>query len=46
MVRVKFYPNGTSDDMTIVLHNEMGDYRRLTLDLVTASLDFGPLIPH
>jgi prepilin-type N-terminal cleavage/methylation domain-containing protein len=32
---VKFYENGTSDEFTIVLHGDNGQYRKITLEVVT-----------
>ena len=32
--RVWFYPNGTSDEMTVVLHDR-DDWRKITLELTT-----------
>jgi len=35
--RVMFYPNGTCDELTIILHsNERNEYRRITLEVTTA----------
>src|SRR5271167_1964927 len=33
---VHFFPNGTSDEFTIVLHSSAGDYIKISLDTVTA----------
>lgn len=35
VARVRFYPNGTCDDMTLVLHSDM-DYRKISLEVVTS----------
>jgi prepilin-type N-terminal cleavage/methylation domain-containing protein len=36
-VRVRFYPNGTCDEFTIILHSlDTGESRRISLELVTA----------
>jgi prepilin-type N-terminal cleavage/methylation domain-containing protein len=38
--RVRFYPNGTCDDCTIVLQSmDTGESRKITLDLVTATAE-------
>jgi prepilin-type N-terminal cleavage/methylation domain-containing protein len=37
--RVCFFPNGTSDEFTIVLHSLGGVYRKIFLDTVTALPD-------
>jgi prepilin-type N-terminal cleavage/methylation domain-containing protein len=34
--RVHFFPGGTSDEFTIVLHSADGAYRKISLDTVTA----------
>ncbi len=33
---VKFFPNGTSDEFTLVLHGDKGEIRKITLEVVTA----------
>ena len=35
MARVRFYPNGTCDEMTIVLRSEEGEQRGITLEVTT-----------
>jgi hypothetical protein len=35
MVRVRFYPNGTCDELTIVLHSDGNEYRELSLEVTT-----------
>jgi prepilin-type N-terminal cleavage/methylation domain-containing protein len=38
--RVHFYPNGTSDEFTILIHSTAdGSYRKISLDTVTALAD-------
>jgi hypothetical protein len=34
--RVRFFPNATSDEFTIVFHHEQRDWRKITLEVVTA----------
>jgi prepilin-type N-terminal cleavage/methylation domain-containing protein len=41
--RVWFYPNGTSDELTLVLHSGT-DWRKITLEFSTGIADAGPLI--
>ena len=41
--RVRFYPNGTSDEFTMVLHSDTGEYRKISLEVVTGLADAGPL---
>jgi type II secretion system protein H len=33
--RVRFYPNGTSDELTVILHNEKGEYFKIALEATT-----------
>jgi prepilin-type N-terminal cleavage/methylation domain-containing protein len=40
IARVRFYPNGTSDEFSIVLLSEKGERRNIWLDVVTAMPDF------
>jgi len=35
MARVRFYPNGTSDEMTLILRSEKGDQRGINLEVTT-----------
>ena len=39
VARVKFYPNGTCDEFTIVLHGENDEWRKITLEVVTGLPD-------
>jgi prepilin-type N-terminal cleavage/methylation domain-containing protein len=40
VVRVRFYPNGTSDEFSLFLvHEETGERRQISLDVVTARVD-------
>jgi prepilin-type N-terminal cleavage/methylation domain-containing protein len=34
--RVRFYPNGTCDEFTLGLKSDNGEYRRISLDVITA----------
>jgi type II secretory pathway pseudopilin PulG len=34
--RVKFYPNGTCDELTLVLRSDQGEWRKITLEVTTA----------
>jgi prepilin-type N-terminal cleavage/methylation domain-containing protein len=34
--RVRFYPNGTCDEFTLILHSDKGEFRKITLEVVTA----------
>src|SRR5260221_2038121 len=43
VARVRFYPNGTSDEFLMVLHSsDTGELRQITLEAVTALADCGP----
>ena len=33
--RVRFFPNGTSDEMTVILHSDKGEFRKITLEPTT-----------
>jgi len=35
----RFYPNGTSDEMTILLLSDQGESRKISLEVVTALAD-------
>lgn len=41
--RVRFYPNGTSDEMTIVFRSEKGEFRKIILEPTTALLSQGKM---
>ena len=41
--RVRFYPNGTSDEMTIVFRAESGEFRKITLEPTTGLLIQGKM---
>lgn len=32
---IRFFPNGTSDEFTTVIHSNSGEYRKVTLDVIT-----------
>lgn len=34
--RVRFYPNGTCDELTIVLHDDKNDWRKITTEITTS----------
>jgi prepilin-type N-terminal cleavage/methylation domain-containing protein len=33
--RVRFYPNGTSDEMTLILRSDRNEYRKISLEITT-----------
>ncbi|MDB6016587.1 MAG: hypothetical protein JWR19_1076 [Pedosphaera sp.] len=41
--RVRFYANGTSDEFTLILHGDNNEYRKISLEVVTALADVGPV---
>jgi len=41
--RVRFYPNGTCDELTIVYRTESNEYRKLMLEPTTGLLSQGPM---
>ena len=38
VARIRFYPNGTCDELTFIIRSD-GDYRKITLEVVTALAD-------
>jgi prepilin-type N-terminal cleavage/methylation domain-containing protein len=40
---VNFYPNGTCDELTIVLRSDQNEWRKLTLEVTTALSTVGPV---
>jgi len=38
--RVRFYPNGTSDELTVILHSERGEYFKMALEATTGLPSF------
>ena len=38
-VRVRFYPNGTCDEMTLILHSDQGEWRKIALEVTTSLAD-------
>jgi prepilin-type N-terminal cleavage/methylation domain-containing protein len=43
LARVRFYPNGTSDEFTMILHSDTGEWRKISLEVVTALAEAGPI---
>lgn len=39
--RVRFYPNGTSDEFTLILHSERGDWIKIWLEITTGVVNVG-----
>jgi type II secretion system protein H len=44
VARVRFFPDGTSDEMTLILRSDKNQYRKISLEITTAlaSLDSDP----
>ena len=44
VARVRFFPNGTCDEMTLILHSIHNEWRKISLDITTgfASVDSDP----
>lgn len=40
---VNFYPNGTCDELTIILHSEENEWRKLSLEVTTGLTTVGPV---
>jgi prepilin-type N-terminal cleavage/methylation domain-containing protein len=42
--RVRFYPNGTCDEMTLILHSDQNEWRKISLEITTslASVESDP----
>jgi hypothetical protein len=43
MARIRFYPNGTSDEFTLVLHSDKGDWIKIWLEITTSLANVGPV---
>jgi type II secretion system protein H len=41
--RVRFYPNGTCDEMTLILHSDKGDWLKISLEVTTSLASVGPV---
>jgi prepilin-type N-terminal cleavage/methylation domain-containing protein len=41
--RVRFFPNGTSDEMTIIFRSDKNEYRKLSLEPTTGLIRQGPV---
>ena len=39
--RVRFFPNGTSDEMTVIFRSDKNDYRKLSLEPTTGLISVG-----
>jgi prepilin-type N-terminal cleavage/methylation domain-containing protein len=41
LARVRFFPNGTSDEMTLILRSDRNEYRKVWLEVTTGLVDWG-----
>jgi type II secretion system protein H len=40
---VQFFPNGTSDEMTMILHSSKNEWKKISLDVMTGLTSVGPV---
>jgi prepilin-type N-terminal cleavage/methylation domain-containing protein len=43
MARVRFYPNGTCDEFTLILRSDKGEWIKIWLEITTALAEVGPV---
>lgn len=43
LARVRFYPNGTCDEFTLVLHSDRGEWIKIWLEITTSLANVGPV---
>lgn len=43
LARVRFYPNGTCDELTLVLHSTRNEWYKITLEVTTGLASVGPV---
>ena len=41
--RVRFYPNGTCDEFTLILHSDRGEWIKISLEITTSLANVGPV---
>jgi len=41
--KVRFFPNGTCDEMTLILHSDKGEWMKITLEITTGLTSVGPV---
>jgi prepilin-type N-terminal cleavage/methylation domain-containing protein len=41
IARVRFYPNGMCDELTLILHSDNGEFRKLSLEITTGLATIG-----
>jgi hypothetical protein len=43
MARARFYPNGTCDELTLILHSSQGEWYKIALEITTSLATVGPV---
>jgi len=43
IARARFYPNGTCDELTIILHSDQGQWFKIALEITTSLATVGPV---
>jgi hypothetical protein len=43
IVRVRFFPNGTCDELTLILHSDRGEWYKIALEITTGLATVGPI---
>lgn len=41
MARIRFFPNGTCDEFTLILHSDTGEFRKIWLEVTTGLANVG-----
>ena len=43
VAQVRFFPNGTCDELTLILHSDKGEWYKITLEITTSLATVGPI---
>jgi prepilin-type N-terminal cleavage/methylation domain-containing protein len=43
IARARFYPNGTCDELTLILHSDRGEWYKIALEITTSLATVGPV---
>ena len=43
VAKVRFFPNGTCDELTLILHSDKGEWYKITLEITTGLATVGPI---
>jgi len=43
VAKVRFFPNGTCDELTLILHSDKGEWYKITLEITTSLATVGPI---